>query len=164
MNNGDFSIVSLLYDGKKIPCLNKEKMISSLLKHDATLQDVNSLEDEIINKPHISGGSVFAAITLFLTVFSGYLVTMINSLTSLLSIRTAKMNNSQFMSYWHRVGRFVLTRISYYSNILNEMSILVIIVVILTILIWGTNLYFTLINRMSIDALHEYKRKYLFKK
>ncbi len=160
----DRSLLTLLCDGKDSAFLKVNDMLESLDKHHVSMEETKSMEDEIGEEPPIAGGgAVLATITLFVTCFSGYLVSINNSLMSALATRTSKMSNAQFVQYWHHTGKAVLNQVNEDASMLNVMSMLIWLSLAIIIVVWIFKFRKSIINRKRLQALHEYERKLLVK-
>lgn len=159
MSQNDMSIIELLCNGNDSVCMSVGDMVQSLKDHHVSMEEAKSMENEITSTPQFPNPSfVLTVFTLFVTCYSGLLLSQCSELLSGLSIKTSKLEKKAFENYWKTHGNKVISKINEYSGdaIFLAFIVLIILVIVITIFIWALRPY--LLKKARLQALYEYER------
>lgn len=163
MSKLDRSLKELLFNGKNwFYCcfLDFNAMVDSLNKHNVTLEEVESLKNEIKDTRLIfDHGGIVTLFSLFVTSASVYITSTSSNLVNMLSVKTSKMSKKEFSDYIGKVEDGVLAHLNWYANFLQLLSIVVLAILIIKIVLQISNVS---PKQRQLKALFEYERK-LFK-
>lgn len=148
------------------PFKSVTKRVSSLKEHNVTMEEVESLRDEIRNRPKFFGGiAVITLFSLFVSGISALVVSINRDLLTAIQIKTSKMTQAKALDYLNTTGQRILNsignRYQMGGGVLEKIvwvifACVCLFVLMVNVMIWR--------DRKLLSALAEYERFLLRKK